>query len=464
MLSCGLNGTVVQWDILSNRTIADFSLPVNNAIWGMAVRQNGKHVIIACGDGHPRVLVNKLGELYLKKQFPGEKSAVLSCCWAASMDSFFCGYDDGSIRQFNYDTKQIILAMNISKREVYLGKVWSLYHHDDALVSGNSEGELQIWNARYGTVRKTIKEHQGDLTCLLGIGSTVIFTGVDSKIVTFDLDSSCLTSQFRGQSHDVNCLAMSGDLLLSGGLTTDICLIKMVENKLPVKSKGKLSSGDYRHITYFQKDKVKTGGKLIAICEPSEIKVYNYENSTFLAKIVKKTSSQIVDFAIDSRGEKLAYCDENSLVVIDLVEDIHKIRIDKEVSEAMKNSTLQFVGENLVSINKENNLFTYNLTKNKLSPTVQLVKPSIANLIITQHFTEDYVVFACLNRKVYLHNLKGKTRNTVQVAKLDSKVVHINTIGDKVLLAEESNKILMIDSKTGELSQWTKENYNSVNN
>lgn len=69
---------------------------------------------------------------------------------------------------------------------------------------------------------------------------TIYATGVDSRVVSIslleDVETSnkdwVLSSIYRGQSHDIKSLIMlDNDTLLSGGVTTDICIYKLQEGR-----------------------------------------------------------------------------------------------------------------------------------------------------------------------------------------------------------------------------------------
>lgn len=60
------------------------------------------------------------------------------------------------------------------------------------------------------------------------MNDTIYFTGSDSKISTIKRtnDQWILGYEIRGQSHDIMSLQLYGNMLLSGGVSTDICFYR----------------------------------------------------------------------------------------------------------------------------------------------------------------------------------------------------------------------------------------------
>jgi hypothetical protein len=116
-----------------------------------------------------------------------------------------------------------------------------------------------------------------------------------------------MTSKFRGQSHDINSLViLKENVLLSAGLTTDICIYNLYKGRFFEKYKKKvntskelLTSDIKRHISAFEhKSKIytsKPADKSILILHRnnSHIDLWSIneeysEQVTHLAKLQKK--------------------------------------------------------------------------------------------------------------------------------------------------------------------------------
>lgn len=143
----------------------------------------------------------------------------------------YAGYADSSIRKWHYNssgTSKMLLKMELSDD----AKIWTLNQADGYLISGDSNGDVVIWDKKSGNAIKTFSELKADCLQLVIIGQeykTIYASGVDSKIVCIsqvqlskkqkhyvpniigmstqerkDIDKDWVyTSNMRGQSHDI---------------------------------------------------------------------------------------------------------------------------------------------------------------------------------------------------------------------------------------------------------------------
>lgn len=104
------------------------------------------------------------------------------------------------------------------------------------LISGDSTGEVCIWDLQFGTLTKTFNQLKADILSLASHEENVYASGVDSRVINLQLNTEdgewLLSSIYRGQSHDIKALIMlNGNTLLSGGVTTDICVYKLQDGR-----------------------------------------------------------------------------------------------------------------------------------------------------------------------------------------------------------------------------------------
>lgn len=140
-------------------------------------------------------------------------------------------------------------------------KIWTITEIDSYVISGDSNGDVIIWDKKFGNSLKTFSELKGDVLQLAVINQefkTIYASGVDSKIICIsqaqlskkqkhnsaaiiglnsqergDLDKDWVYSgNTRGQSHDVRCLLyiQKFNALISGGVSTDLCLYNLEKN------------------------------------------------------------------------------------------------------------------------------------------------------------------------------------------------------------------------------------------
>ena len=116
--------------------------------------------------------------------------------------------------------------------------IWQLRLFKSFIISGDSQGDITIWDAEFGTLVKQFKQLKGDVNALEVNEdfSSVYASGVDSRVVTVQLKDErewVFASIFRGQSHDIkSLLLLSNKQLLSGGVTTDVCVYNLNNGRL----------------------------------------------------------------------------------------------------------------------------------------------------------------------------------------------------------------------------------------
>ena len=188
--------------------------------------------------------------------------------------------------------------------------IWQLRLFKGFIISGDSQGDITVWDAEFGTLVKQFKHLKGDVNSLEVNEefSSVYASGVDSRIVTVQLKDErewVFSSIFRGQSHDIKSLVLlSNKQLLSGGVTTDICLYNLNNGRLGDQfgknSKQKQSSPKLRHVPPFP---FKQFAKFDALT--STITVQNGANRS-LDIWSSQTFSQLL--RIDTKGDYNMTC------------------------------------------------------------------------------------------------------------------------------------------------------------
>ena len=100
LLTTGLNGVVIEWDLLTHCAKAKNS--VNAAIWCSKIV--GKNLYVACEDGSIKTLKVKKESIELARQGMRAESKCLSLEVSADQKFVYGGYEDSSIRKWNLDT------------------------------------------------------------------------------------------------------------------------------------------------------------------------------------------------------------------------------------------------------------------------------------------------------------------------------------------------------------------------
>ena len=157
----------------------------------------------------------------------------------------FAGYADGTLKKWEIRTGNCVLQIEKqTKKQIGAKKclIWALKTYQNYLISGDSQGEVSIWDMQFGTLIKSFNHLQADILTLAvnPVHHTIYASGVDSRVLSISLktdqDSQAedwiLSSIYRGQSHDIKSLVVVSDnSLLSGGVTTDICVYKLQDGR-----------------------------------------------------------------------------------------------------------------------------------------------------------------------------------------------------------------------------------------
>jgi hypothetical protein len=284
LFSTGLNSFLVEWDLLNLHPKQYYSCN-GHSIWDANFSIENRHTIyLACNDGVVRA-INTKSTFFLEKQFQKVDSPVTSIAFnynktnkkGKDSDEIVCtGHLDGKINKWSngvivstFGNNAYTYNKNKSKKQNKMEEeldensedvedttkptnaIWKLvFINKKYLASGNEFGELQIWNVKFGVLYRRFKEHEGDILdiCFNSNNNYLYFTGVDSVIISlhFTTDKNNVEEDFkihsklRPQSHDINSIIFveKDNLLISGGVTTDICLIRLDKGRF-LESFGK---------------------------------------------------------------------------------------------------------------------------------------------------------------------------------------------------------------------------------
>ena len=180
---------------------------------------------------------------------PTKKPRVLTLTWR-DRNTIVAGYDDSMIRVIDVPTRTIIRHMSLGKpvdgNDTIVWTVKCL--PNGTIISGDSSGELKIWDAQNYSLLQRLKSHDADILAISTnyAGDMIFSLGVDRRTVTYkpvDTNSSkkitswAAISHRRYHVHDIKCAAAfeSTDMsvLVSGGMdaTTIVTPIKRSQSE-----------------------------------------------------------------------------------------------------------------------------------------------------------------------------------------------------------------------------------------
>ena len=222
LFSVGYSNSVTEWDLALGRPIRH-SGGNYGEIWCMAaqprwtkeerkggikdVRAN-QLLAVGCADGAIVLHSTSDSDLRFLQTLPrpsSMKARVLSLAFQGRT-RIVAGYSDSAIRIFTTERKgKLLYSMSLGagskggSREVL---VWTVKCLDDgAIVSGDSTGEVKVWDSRTATLVQRIASHKADILDLVcsADGLNLMSSGIDRRTTLYH--RSKFTSRWEESSH-----------------------------------------------------------------------------------------------------------------------------------------------------------------------------------------------------------------------------------------------------------------------
>ena len=509
LFSVGLSGYFIEWDFQT--MLPKYIYKNSSAIWDFKIKN--KLCLLASYDGKVEIIKIKKNENpFLVKSIP-TRNNILSICFENSTNNiFYTGHSNGIINKLNLQTGQTILSINTSlniKNTEEKNMIWTLCSiNSQFLFAGDSTGRVLILDMKVGNINQEINEHKGDILTMCFNNNLeqpiIYYSGVDSLIgcIKYDKKNNLFiyTSSFRGQSHDVNSLALlDDDTLLSGGNTTDICIYHLFNGgNLYQKYDKKVNTNIKRHISPFEhkvnyhiskanKDKIF----LILHQKSDYVDLWNVnmnnQINTFVAKIYKskKIEGNIICSNLSFDAKIIAISYDKITVVFSYDFDSNEIKkigtIKYQANFIFINNKYQIIllsqNENKLFVydlikneeNKENSDRKYNIVENKsiilpknsninIDNILEMKSDSNKNqLILCSQFKEEksIIAYSTLNKQLYLIDINNSTYESLPHPDKYITKISFSLDNSKIITIDENNKIYLIDLNTKKFDQWT---------
>ena len=509
LFSVGLSGYFIEWDFQT--MLPKYIYKNSSAIWDFKIKN--KLCLLASYDGKVEIIKIKKNENpFLVKSVP-TRDNILSICFENSTNNiFYTGHSNGIINKLNLQTGQTILSINTSlniKNTEEKNMIWTLCSiNSQFLFAGDSTGRVLILDMKVGNINQEINEHKGDILTMCFNNNLeqpiIYYSGVDSLIgcIKYDKKNNLFiyTSSFRGQSHDVNSLALlDDDTLLSGGNTTDICIYHLFNGgNLYQKYDKKVNTNIKRHISPFEhkvnyhiskanKDKI-----FFILHQKSDyVDLWNVnmnnQINTFVAKIYKskKIEGNIICSNLSFDAKIIAISYDKITVVFSYDFDSNEIKkigtIKYQANFIFINNKYQIIllsqNENKLFVydlikneeNKENSDRKYNIVENKsiilpknsninIDNILEMKSDSNKNqLILCSQYNEEksIIAYSTLNKQLYLIDINNSTYESLPHPDKYITKISSNLDNSKFITIDENNKIYLIDLNTKKFDQWT---------
>jgi U3 small nucleolar RNA-associated protein 4 len=208
-----------------------------------------QYLAAGCSDGTIVLFSTEDDDLRFTKSLgkpPAKRPHVLSITWK-DRNTIVAGYDDSSIRVYDIRSKSILRSMSLGKpgdgqSDVHVWVVRCRPNGD--IVSGDSTGQLRIWDASNYSLVQSIQAHKADILDLVvsANGQMIMTGGADQRTAAYrlyDLQKGgkaqrwARTMHRRFHEHDVRAMASFDSkeisVTVSGGLDTRPVVIPLRE-------------------------------------------------------------------------------------------------------------------------------------------------------------------------------------------------------------------------------------------
>lgn len=247
LFTAGLDGLIQEHDPETRQPCSSCD-SYGGAVWQlvpepMACVEQGAlpRLAAACDDGCVRLFAVEPsipGAAY-SRSLPKVEGRTLAVAWHPNGKAIASAGTDGCIHVWDWQGHKELLRITAgdgSGRKEFC--VWDLlFLPDGTLVSADSEGNVQFWDAQFGTLLQRFSQHTADVLRLAASpdGSSVFAAGVDPQLAVFQLVQGgegpprwAFLSSKRAHTHDVRALCVvqgkhsQEPVLLSGGNDTQL--------------------------------------------------------------------------------------------------------------------------------------------------------------------------------------------------------------------------------------------------
>ncbi|KIW30514.1 uncharacterized protein PV07_06255 [Cladophialophora immunda] len=301
-----------------------------------------------CSDGTIILFSTEDDDLrYLRPlaQPPVKKPKVLSLVWR-DRNTVVAGYEDSTIRVIDVPSRIIMRNMSLGKPiEGNNSVVWTVKClPDGTIVSGDSSGELKVWDSKNYSLVQRLKSHKADILdiAMNASGDTIFSVGVDRRTVTYKtvpLHSGTQKTRWaevshkRFHQHDVKCAAsfesIELSMLVSGGMDARPVVVPIRRSQteyhrglshLPQRSQISASKNSRMFISWWDREIVVYHVRKFSNLPPAGVGPEGAMESCYdtLTRLVIQDDESIQDAQISRDGRLIVAATINSVKLFQL--------------------------------------------------------------------------------------------------------------------------------------------------
>ncbi|XP_041124501.1 U3 small nucleolar RNA-associated protein 4 homolog [Polyodon spathula] len=249
LFTAGLNGEVVEYDL--ERLCPKYTLDAfGGPIWTAACNSEETHFALGCEDGSVKLFEILPDKIQFERNLDRQKGRILSLSWHKSGTLIAAGSLD-VIRVFDVKSGHSVQRILVDRGSAGTCNkdcvVWNVaFLSDYTIVSGDSAGKVQLWDANKGTLIKThlvskwdvlslsVSENEDSIVAGTSEGTVVQFQLLSPKIG--DTETQWVRTRiFKHHTHDVRAVTQTRTAVVSGGLDTQLVICPLMD-KVEVKS------------------------------------------------------------------------------------------------------------------------------------------------------------------------------------------------------------------------------------
>lgn len=231
LFTAGLEGELTEWHLedMTEKNTAD---ACGGPVWCIAGSNDRNTIAAGCEDGAVRLFDIQYGGLEPAKTLDKQEFRVLSLAWSKCDSIIVTGSTDSTIRVYNVTTRHITSRISTDKLREKNTLIWSINLTSDmTIISGDSLGQTQFWDAKMGTLLKSFKSHEADVlaVCVSKDEGSIYSSGIDSRVAEFKFETDKdtkdgewrMTRKLRSVNHDVRALSLTkgqSECLIIGGI------------------------------------------------------------------------------------------------------------------------------------------------------------------------------------------------------------------------------------------------------
>ena len=352
LFSIASSPAITEWDLVAGRpkkrSTGNFSevwcfaaQPETKKSSGSIEEPMSQDLIAGCGDGTLVVLSTSENDLQFKRflaRVSGKKARCMSITYQ-TRDRVIAGFADSVIRIFDTRNGFILRSMSLGNgvpeapKNTLVWQVRCLRNGD--IVSGDSTGEVKIWDGKSYSLLQRISGHETDcLDIVTSADGKMIFSGsIDGRIAVYrhainptGRPSWAKTHHRRIHSGEVKSMAgfdsLNMSVLVSGGSDTSPVIT-------PLREYGKEGHRNLPALPQYSPIVSASRARLLASWCDKEIRIWRINPQSagdfgtepprrLVAKMSLETDESIRDVSINNDGQLLAACTNSQLKVFQL--------------------------------------------------------------------------------------------------------------------------------------------------